>query len=409
MSVIERAWQEFYAQRESVRAKFFRSNRTRMNGRVILPESILFPRQFNRELLDYTFRLADATRELENVDETAGWLRTIPQLRRKSVCIVFKQKSTRTNLSHQAAAMILGLPFAHIEDMSMSSESKGEDTLDTMLALAEYYDVIIIRDATQGFVEKVAWHLKVNGRRNTIVINAGSSLDHHPTQAELDYYTMYRWFRSRGGLEDKTILYAGDNRGRTVRDNAYLARNYPGLKLIFAAPDEFQIQPDILEYLGRHDVPFEVTDQFEAAIREVDGVYMTRIQNDPDYQDKSDVDQVELAADQQKLLEAIQEFLDTSELPYELKKKSSLSAEAMSYFNPKFALTRDLMRDVVSAGTIVMHPGPRRGELPTELDKDPRVKVWSQVRNGMWIRVVNFLFTFGVDEEIVRKRPDNFA
>ena len=33
-----------------------------------------------------------------------------------------------------------------------------------------------------------------------------------------------------------------------------------------------------------------------------------------------------------------------------------------------------------------MHPLPRRQELDPACDKDPRVMIWRQERNGMWVR-----------------------
>lgn len=368
MSEIEKKWQKFLAQEESERAKYFMSNRTRIDGRVVLPDSIIFPRQFNRELLEYLFRLADAVRDLENVSDGARFLKSIDPLANKRVLHFFGQPSTRTLLSHQSASMVLGLPNSSLIGSETSSQAKGESRLDTMATLAEYADIIIIRDKEKDFVEKVAWYLKAYGNRPCPVINAGSYSDHHPTQAQLDYYTMHRWFKNRGGVEGKTILFVGDCRGRAVRSNAYLARNYPGVKLIFASPCDMKIGSDIQDYLARHDVSFEVTEDFGGAISEADVIYLTRVQNE--YFEK-------------------------------------VTDESKKYFHPDFALTPELMREV-NVDTIIMHPLPRRGELPPELDNDPRVKIWSQTRNGMWMRVVNFLILFGVDQEMVRKSPEYF-
>ena len=35
---------------------------------------------------------------------------------------------------------------------------------------------------------------------------------------------------------------------------------------------------------------------------------------------------------------------------------------------------------------MILHPLPRRDEISTDVDRDPRAVYWRQMRNGMWIR-----------------------
>ena len=51
--------------------------------------------------------------------------------------------------------------------------------------------------------------------------------------------------------------------------------------------------------------------------------------------------------------------------------------------------------------SVIMHPLPRRSELDTRIDKDPRAKYWRQERNGMWTRVALLTILLGVDRQIV--------
>ena len=48
-----------------------------------------------------------------------------------------------------------------------------------------------------------------------------------------------------------------------------------------------------------------------------------------------------------------------------------------------------------------MHPLPRRLELDTYFDADPRAKYWDQMRNGMWMRAALIAQVFGVDGVIL--------
>ena len=50
---------------------------------------------------------------------------------------------------------------------------------------------------------------------------------------------------------------------------------------------------------------------------------------------------------------------------------------------------------------IIMHPLPRRDEIATCCDHDPRAMYWRQMRNGMWIRSALIATTFGLEGEIL--------
>ena len=54
---------------------------------------------------------------------------------------------------------------------------------------------------------------------------------------------------------------------------------------------------------------------------------------------------------------------------------------------------------------ILMHPLPRRDEISTDCDSDPRSKYWRQMRNGMWIRTALIASTFDCADMIRAWRP----
>jgi aspartate carbamoyltransferase catalytic subunit len=51
-------------------------------------------------------------------------------------------------------------------------------------------------------------------------------------------------------------------------------------------------------------------------------------------------------------------------------------------------------------GAAILHPLPRRDEISTDVDNDPRAKYWRQMRNGMWIRTALIAATFGCETAI---------
>ena len=56
---------------------------------------------------------------------------------------------------------------------------------------------------------------------------------------------------------------------------------------------------------------------------------------------------------------------------------------------------------VDAKGGVIMHPLPRRDEIATCCDHDPRAMYWRQMRNGMWIRSALIATTFGLENEIL--------
>ncbi|MBI5597217.1 MAG: aspartate carbamoyltransferase [Elusimicrobia bacterium] len=318
----------------------------------------LFAAQFDRPLLDRLCALADHMRDITKDRSGDDFLRGL--LAHKRVMLYFSQPSTRTFLSHMSACHILGLRVMETRDLKTSSEVKGETLDDTIRTFASYVDLIIMRHNGAGVAERAAWVLNTSPRP-VPVINAGSGPDEHPTQALLDIYSLQRYL---GGVDGKHIVMVGDlKRGRTVRSLSQLMRNFKGVRLTFAAPEPFRMKPDILEFLTTHGIPFRETDDLGSALKDADAVYMTRIQDEHDKDGES-------------------KGVDYA--PFFLSK-------ARMALLPKHA--------------VVMHPLPRREELPAELDDDPRNVIFRQERNGMWARTALIAHIFGLEDQVLARRP----
>jgi len=320
------------------------------------PFHTLIAQQFSRAYLEEICALATKVRHISKSRDGANFLRTL--LSDKRAMLYFAQPSSRTYLSFSAACQILGLATMNVRDSKTSSEIKGESPEDTIRTFSSYADMIIMRHPVGGFAERVAWMLS-NTNREIPVLNAGSGADQHPTQALLDIYTLERSFEKIGGIDGKSVTFVGDLlRGRTVRSLAWLLTLYKGVKIYFVAPEQLQIGSDILELLEAANIEYEVSQDFVAVLPETDALYMTRIQDEWDAHGEHTT-------------------IDTSE----------------------FSINKEHL-DVLKETAIVMHPLPRRKELSTDIDNDPRAMYWRQMRNGMWVRTALILTTFGRQNEV---------
>ena len=322
-----------------------------------LPYHTLFAQQFDRPLLERLCALANRIRFINKSKEGALYLKNV--LAHKRAMLYFSQPSSRTFLSHLAACQILGITTGSVRDAATSSEFKGESREDSIRTFSSYFDMIIMRSPEQGLAEKMAWELSNSSR--PVHLNAGSGKDQHPTQALLDIYTLVRSFEKKGGLDGRTVTFCGDlMRGRTVRSLSYLLTNFKDVKQIFVAPPDLQVPADVVMVLAKKGVDFEVVDDLKAAVKMSDAVYMTRIQDEWDA----------TKGDSAKI--------DTSRFKF--------GAEELSLLGPD---------------GVIMHPLPRRDEIATCCDHDPRAMYWRQMRNGMWIRAALIAATFGFERTIM--------
>jgi aspartate carbamoyltransferase catalytic subunit len=341
-------WETFHQLRGSEKKDYFIRD-----GNIF---HVIMSQQFDRQFLDEICELTTKIRGIAKGNKGISFLQSL--LQGKRAMLYFVQPSTRTFLSFMAACQILGIQCSEVRDAATSSEMKGESQEDTVRTFSSYVDLIVMRHPQSGFAERIAFLLN-QIRRPVPIINAGSGKDQHPTQALLDIYTLHRSFDNYGGIDGKRIAFVGDLlRGRTVRSLAYLLRNYRGVKLYFVAPPELQMEEDLKSYLKEQKVAFEETNTLEEVIPSVDAVYMTRIQDEYD------------------------------------KAGESKRIDYTAYYFKKEYLK------ILPPNAIIMHPLPRRDEIPVEIDGDKRAIYWRQVRNGMWVRVALIATIFRKDKDI---------
>ena len=323
-----------------------------------MPYHTLFAQQFDRSVLERLCALANRIRFINKSKEGALYLKTV--LAHRRAMLYFSQPSSRTFLSHLAACQILGITTGSVRDAATSSEFKGETKEDSIRTFSSYFDMIIMRSPEQGLAEKMAWELS-NSDRPVPILNAGSGKDQHPTQALLDIYTLMRSFETKGGVDGRTVVFCGDLlRGRTVRSLSYLLTNFSGVRQIFVAPPELHVPDDVIETLKGKGVEYALMGDLREAVKEADAVYMTRIQDEWDSSKGASAK------------------IDTSRFKF--------GAEELSLLKPE---------------GVILHPLPRRDEIATCCDHDPRAMYWRQMRNGMWIRAALIASTFGYERAIM--------
>ena len=337
---------------------------------LIGKNSILYAEQFDRSQLDHYCKVADACRIIHKTDAGADLLASL--LRHRTALNFFVQPSSRTFLSFSAAQTILGMRRMSLRDLKISSMSKGESLVDSIRTFMSYVDMIVMRHEDENAVKAAFWiswnserRLLVGDREQMVpIVSGGAGTEEHPTQALLDVYTLQKSFDQHGGIAGKTIMMVGDlKRGRTVRSLSYMMRHYPGVRLIFAAPDRYQMSADVCTFLDLHSIPYSCVDSIDDGIKDADAVYMTRIQDEWD----------------------------------------GLAASDGHVATPerfRFGL-RHL--DMLKQSGCLLHPLPKRDEIDEAVDYsgDGRVVYWRQERNGMWMRVAIIAALFKADAAIL--------
>ncbi|MGI9327982.1 MAG: aspartate carbamoyltransferase [Pseudomonadales bacterium] len=325
------------------------------------PRHVLSADQFDRPLLNYLYVLTNRIRRIDKSKEGSQFLQNL--LNHRRAMLYFTQPSTRTFLSFQSACHILGITGSDIRDSSTSSERKGESIEDTLRTFSSYVDLVIMRSPVAGLCNRIA-ELFDSTDRPVPIINAGSGPDEHPTQALLDIYTLQRSFKDMGSIDGKTICMVGDlKRGRTVRSLSQLLAHYNDVHIKFVSPPAYAIEDDLRHFLATNGVNFSEEDDLLGAATQADAIYMTRVQD---------------------------EYGIESEVPTQSYQRYHLKAEHLPY-----------LKDTA----VIMHPLPRREELDSEIDKDPRAKYWRQERNGMWTRTALITMLLGVDDKLLYLQP----
>jgi aspartate carbamoyltransferase catalytic subunit len=123
------------------------------------------------------------------------------------------------------------------------------------------------------------------------------------------------------------------------------------VKIFFVSPPELQMKSDILQYLDRHGVRYELESNIDSVVGEVDVVYQTRIQ-----------------PERLPRVRGVRRYL--------------INSSVLERMRPN---------------AMILHPLPRTVELDKTVDDDPRALYFRQAANGLFVRMA--LLTMLLDKE----------
>ena len=254
----------------------------------------------------------------------------VDQLSNKNVIFLFLEPSTRTKTSFKIACSILGINVIDISPEN-SSMVKGESIENTLSTLNSYpVDGIVIRSANHMDFEKAEEIL------NYPIINAGSGINSHPTQALSDLKTLNEKFEDFEGLK---ISIVGDLLHSRVASSFVEGFGKYGQKTNLFSPPFFKPKKLNLEIVNFYE-------DFEDCLKNSDVIMALRIQKER--------------------LNDLNVDFDEYASKYQINKK------ILDAYNIKY----------------LMHPGPvNEGiEISHGLQNSEKSLINDQVKNGVWVR-----------------------
>lgn len=256
-------------------------------------------------------------------------------LQGKILATLFFEPSTRTRMSFESAMARLGGTSLSVGSVEACSIAKGETLADTIRVVSGYADAIVIRHPKEGAARLAAEFATVP------VINAGDGAGQHPSQTLLDLYTI----RQSMPIDKIDIALIGDLRyGRTAHSLASALSLYDA-RLHTISPKGLELPAGLTAELSDKGMEIIEEDDLSDVIREVDVLYVTRIQRE--------------------------RFPDSA-----------------SYFNvaSNYRITPELLMGARNH-LIILHPLPRVDEIDPRVDELPFARYFEQSRNGVPIRM----------------------
>jgi aspartate carbamoyltransferase catalytic subunit len=293
-------------------------------------DHVLDARQFQRDWLE-TVLFPTAARVQATATEQLD-----RALAGKRLFYLFYEPSTRTRVSFEMAAALLGGTVQGIE--TYHQEDQTERLEDRIRVLNEYpYDFLLLRYHEEGGASRAA------AVSDVPVINAGDGPGQHPTQALLDAYTLWREF---GRLDGLRIALVGDlSYQRSTNSLAYLLSEFRDLKFYLVNPKLLPMREEVRDHLLRSGNQVEEARDIRELASDLDVVYVTRAQ--------------------------------TPRLEHARRFENDIGW---------YTVDADVLSRL-PADARVLHPLPRGAELPVEVDADPRVVCFRQAGNGLYVRM----------------------
>jgi aspartate carbamoyltransferase catalytic subunit len=292
---------------------------------------VIDARQFTRDWLESTLFPQTALLHATPTD------RLPRSLEGKRLFYLFYEPSTRTRVSFEMAASLLG---ATVTGMDSYEHRPEEERLeDRIRVLNEYpYDFLLLRYHEEGGASRAA------AVSHVPVINAGDGSGQHPTQALLDAYTLWR---ELGRIDGLRIALVGDlSYQRSTNSLSFLLSQFRGLHLYLVSPQLLRMRDDVRDHLAQSGAAIEEVRDLRSVASELDVVYVTRAQT--------------------SRLEHARRF-DEGDAGW-------------------YTVDQEVLSQLPTTAR-VLHPLPRGPELPEAVDADPRVVCFRQAGYGLYVRM----------------------
>lgn len=295
-------------------------------------ESLLSVRDFTREQMIELCRLAAI---LESVE-----IAPYRPLAGKIVITAFFEASTRTRTSFESAVLRLGGDIISIPEAQITGIKKGESLSDIGEMFNAYGDLVVMRHTETSAPEQMLHNLRLP------LVNAGNGSGEHPTQALADWYALLKW---RTDLADPDTwngdgLHLGilGTPGSMRAVKSFLLASllfYPAIRKVTVISEMADpLGADLVHDVREAGIEFEVTNDIQHRLRELDIIYMNSIA---------------FLGDSYKSLDS----------RYRLDEDSDLKPDA-----------------------VILHPLARLDELSTTLDDTPHNLYFSQAHGAVFVR-----------------------
>ncbi|QTL99521.1 ornithine carbamoyltransferase [Iocasia frigidifontis] len=300
----------------------------------------------NKESLRHMVTMNDFTRaEMDDMLELMSLLKearrdnAVPHLfKDKSLAMIFEAGSTRTRVSFETAATLLGghALFLSPRDIHLGTKESIDDTA---RVLSRMCDIIMARTNSGATTKALT-------KMSTVPVINGLDCVYHPTQMLADIFTMKEHMPAGKKLSDLTVAFMGD--ATDVCRSLLLTCTKYGMDFKQIGPKKYQMQEEWLKVADKNcaetGATYEITDDV-SKVSECNAIYGDS-------------------------------FYWTTQLD---EKEERLAA-----FMPDYVITKELM-EKAAPGAILMHclPANDKEEVTREVLEGSRSVAFDQAENRL--------------------------
>ena len=257
------------------------------------------------------------------------------------VGLMFYQNSTRTMISFQSASGLLGSRYVGFADAGTTRAGDFfQETLeDTVKVLGCYADLLVVRHTDDDAADRAAATASVP------VISAGAGELDHPTQGMLETWMMRKMF---GDLRALRVGLVGDPQCRALRAIVTTVSKFAPAEVNLLTPGPSSLPTHQQRQLRDAGVTVRSSESAAELLENVDVVSM---------------------------------------IPWELPNFHLAAAPTRrtGVVSERFRFSRELIQRH-GKEVVILHVGPRGGELPSEVDGLANVRYFDSVRAGVFLR-----------------------